>query len=218
MIKRRTPSHRSVRRSICLGAIALHPGHPGHARSFYQKALELNQPMPTRGLVFVRRCSSAGLPRTAYSARRCRIGRPGATDCAAETIAWASMPAARYKSPIVPVWPNWVTPSARVRWPCTDPSHPSVAGCPSSTVTSPQWRGTHASSRSTWLGVPGRPSSRARCARVQPPCSRSAEVTASRPMSRRSSPISPAASIASGATAPVYAMTASALGPGRFSQ
>lgn len=30
-----------------------------------------------------------------YKARRCRMGRPGATACAAATIAWASMPAAR---------------------------------------------------------------------------------------------------------------------------
>src|SRR5262250_1608535 len=44
---------------------------------------------------------------------------------------------------------------------------------------------------------------RARGAAVQPALSRSAEVTASRPTSRRSSAISPTAWIASGTTAPV---------------
>src|SRR2546430_3019600 len=50
-----------------------------------------------------------------------------------------------------------------------------------------------------------KPRSRARCAAVQPALSRSAEVTADRPTSRRSSAISPTAWIASGATAPLYA-------------
>ena len=85
----------------------------------------------------------------------------------------------------------------------TAPSQASVAGWPSMTVTSPQC-GRHApSSRSTWLRAWTRPRSRARCAAVQPALSRSAEVMASSPTSRRSSPISPTASIASGATAPV---------------
>ncbi len=40
------------------------------------------------------------------------------------------------------------------------------------------------------------------------------EVIASRPASRRLSPSSPIASVASGASAPVYAITTSAFGPG----
>ena len=54
-------------------------------------------------------------------------------------------------------------------------------------VTMPQCGGTSASSRSICERACTRPRSRARCAAVQPALSRSAEVTASSPTSRRSS-------------------------------
>ena len=57
---------------------------------------------------------------------------------------------------MVPVWPKCSTPSGTVWCPTTEPSHESVAGCPSITVISLQSRGSCPSSCST---VGGRPCS-----------------------------------------------------------
>jgi hypothetical protein len=74
--------------------------------------------------------------------------------------------------------------------PATEPSQDSVAGWPSITVMirCNGAAGAHAGV-SIWMRGPRCRADRSRCAAVQPAFSRSAEVTASTPMSRRPSPI-----------------------------
>ena len=61
-------------------------------------------------------------------------------------------------------------------------------------------RETHENSFSAWLLAFRPPRPRSRCAAVHPALRRSADVTASTPMSRRNSASRPAAAMASGAT------------------
>src|SRR5665213_1024940 len=76
------------------------------------------------------------------------------TPAVASRIASASSPYTRYRSGISPLCPNRSTPSARTRWPRTPPSHDSVAGGPSITVTRAASAASIPSSRSAWLPCP----------------------------------------------------------------
>ena len=85
----------------------------------------------------------------------------------------------------------------------------SEAGAASAMVTRPAFGESRDSSCSTWLGLRS-PFQRAACAAVQPRWSRSGEVTASRPRPGTSSLSSSHAASASGITAPMATIAASA--------
>ena len=105
---------------------------------------------------------------------------------------------------IDPVWPKCSTPSERTRCPLTRAEPGQGCGMAVDHGDDAAMRRDVGEQPLDVASARARRRARgARCAAVQPALSRSADVTASRPTSRRSSAIRPTAAIASGATAPV---------------
>ena len=118
--------------------------------------------------------------------------------------------------PTLPARARRMEPAPEV-WPRTPPIHDKDAGAASASVTRPAPGARFERSFSMWLGLRS-PAHRPACAADQPRCSRSGEVTASRPRPGMSALSSSWAARASGITAPMATIAASAFGPGVLSQ